>query len=173
MHSLSAPLCDRHLACHPPASGEEWQENSHRGLELEGGRGARGGGRRVRGRSSIPGRCTCARAVEHRHTRAGARAHTPKKSSVTCSLSKPALAPGKTYPFPVSTPTSGSSSPRRHPYNFPNYVQKEKCTLGTIYIYNMYLYLRLPLVRPFCTHTSLALPLSAHTSLPPPPAVQA
>ena len=97
MHSLSAPLRDRHLACHPPASGEEWQENSHRGLELEGGRGARGG------REEGP------RAVQHPwplHVRA--RAHTPKKSSVTCSLSKPALAPGKTYPFPFSTSTSGS-----------------------------------------------------------------
>lgn len=115
----------------------------------KGDEGRRAGGRRVRGRSSIPGRCTCARAVEPTHTRtdtrARARAHTPKKSSVTCSLSKPALAPGKTYPFLVSTPTSGSSSLRRHPYNIPNYVQKEKCTLGTIYIY-MYLYLSLPLL---------------------------
>lgn len=67
MHSLSAPLRDRHLACHPPASGEEWQENSHRGLELEGGRGARGG------REEGP------RAVQHPwplHVRARGGAHT-------------------------------------------------------------------------------------------------
>lgn len=118
----------------------------------KGDEGRRAGGRRVRGRSSIPGRCTCARAVEPTHTRtdtrARARAHTPKKSSVTCSLSKPALAPGKTYPFLVSTPTSGSSSLRRHPYNIPNYVQKEKCTLGTI----LYIYI--------CIYTSVFLSCS-------------
>ena len=49
------------------------------------GRGA--GGRRVRGRSSIPGRCTCARAVEHTHaqTRTRARASTPPQE-VFCHL---------------------------------------------------------------------------------------
>ena len=92
-------------------------------------------------------------------------------AKVTCSLSKPALTPtGKTYPFPVSTPTSGSSSPRRHPYNFPNYIQKEKCTLGTTHTHThththtQYVFIppSSSLVRPFCTHTSLALLLSSH-----------
>ena len=136
------------------------------------GRGTRGAGREGGGSEGGPASLAAARARArwsphtHAQTRARARAHTPKKSSVTCSLSKPALAPGKTYPFLVSTPTSGSSSLRRHPYNIPT-MFKKKSVHWVLYIY---IYVFIPqsssLVRPFCSHTSLALPLSAHHKPP-------
>lgn len=104
------------------------------------GRGTRGAGREGGGSEGGPASLAAARARArwsphtHAQTRARARAHTPKKSSVTCSLSKPALAPGKTYPFLVSTPTSGSSSLRRHPYNIPT-MFKKKSVHWVLYIY--------------------------------------
>ena len=172
VHPLSAPLRDRHLACHPPASGEERQENSHRSLELEGGRGARGG------REEGP------RAVQHpwplhvrarggaytrTDTRARTRAHTPKKSSVTCSLSKPALTPVKLTCFPSPPPPLGVPV-RGGILTISQTIFKKESVHWVLYTHTHTQYVFVPpsssLVRPFCTHTSLALLLSSYHKPP-------
>lgn len=71
---LSAPLRDHHFASRLPASGGEWQGNSHRCRELEAAGGVAGGAWRLGGRSSIPRRCS--------HT----QTHTQTHYKVFCHL---------------------------------------------------------------------------------------
>lgn len=102
--------------------------------------------------------------------------HTTKKSSVTCSLAKPALAPGKTYFYPLLHPTSGSSGTRRHPVHSFSKISGggRKCTLGTaIHSPSTTLFLSLFHPSSLLSHTVFSCQRAYTTNTPSPPTAQA